>query len=281
MKKVSALVLAAIMLMSLTACGGSDAKKEAATRLDKIKEKGYIEMVTEPYWAPNEFIDPTKTGDDQYVGLDIELGKYIADKIGVDLKVIPLEFTAVQTGITEAKYDMAISALAWTPTREEAMYLSNGYEYNSTAGYGFLVREEDAEKYTSIDSLKDAVVITQSGSLQEGIYTEYCNNAKEFKRMSSMSDCYLAVKENKADVCITALSAAELFVEANPGYAVPGFQFDLDKKYSSTVVAIPLGEENDSLMEVINQSIKELTEQGKFDEWSEYYKEYAKKLGIE
>ncbi len=278
MKKVLSFILAFAMILSVASCGASGGGKD---RLARIKEKGYLEMITEPYWAPNEFIDPTKTGDEQYVGLDIELGKYIAEKIGVTLKVIPLEFTAVQTGITEAKYDMAISALAWSPSRDENMYLSDGYEYDSTAGYGFLVRAEDKDKYTSIDSLKDAVVITQSGAVQEGIYNEYCNNAKEFKRVSSMTDAYLAVKENKADVCITALSSAELFVEANPGYAVPDFVFDTDKKYSSTVVAIPKGEENDSLMKIINQCIKELTEQKKFDEWSEYYKDYAKSLGLE
>lgn len=278
MKKVLSFILAFAMILSVASCGASGGGKD---RLARIKEKGYLEMITEPYWAPNEFIDPTKTGDEQYVGLDIELGKYIAEKIGVTLKVIPLEFTAVQTGITEAKYDMAISALAWSPSRDENMYLSDGYEYDSTAGYGFLVRAEDKDKYTSIDSLKDAVVITQSGAVQEGIYNEYCNNAKEFKRVSSMTDAYLAVKENKADVCITALSSAELFVEANPGYAVPDFVFDTDKKYSSTVVAIPKGAENDSLMKIINQCIKELTEQKKFDEWSEYYKDYAKSLGLE
>lgn len=278
MKKLLSLMLIITLVLSAASCGGSSSGKD---RLARIKEKGYLEMVTEPYWAPNEFIDPSKTGDEQYVGLDIELGKYIAEKIGVSLKVIPLEFTAVQTGITEAKYDMAISALAWSPLREESMYLSDGYEYDSTAGYGFLVREEDVDKYTSIDSLKDAVVITQSGAVQEGIYNEYCNNAKEFKRVASMTDAYLAVKENKADVCITALSSAELFVEANPGFAVPDFVFDTDKKYSSTVVAIPKGAENDSLMAIINQCIKELTEQKKFDEWSEYYKNYAKELGLE
>ena len=41
---------------------------------------------------------------------------------------------------------MAISAIAWSPTREESMNLSNGYEYDESTGYGFLVREEDKDK---------------------------------------------------------------------------------------------------------------------------------------
>ena len=99
MKKILVVLLAVVLLLGCTACSGGEQKD----RLTQIKEKGYIEMVTEPAWAPNEFIDPSKTGDDKYVGLDIELGKYIAEKIGVELKVIPLEFTAVQAGIVDGK----------------------------------------------------------------------------------------------------------------------------------------------------------------------------------
>jgi polar amino acid transport system substrate-binding protein len=102
---------------------------EAADRLEDIKKRGYIEVATEPYFAPNEFIDPTKSGDDKYVGSDIELAKYIGKNLGVDVKIVPLEFSAVLTGVTEGKYDMAISALAYTPVREEAMNLSKGYHF--------------------------------------------------------------------------------------------------------------------------------------------------------
>ena len=70
----------------LCACGARQSSAEASNRLEQIKQKGYIEVVTEPYFAPNEFIDSTKTGDEQYVGADIELARYIADKLGVELQ---------------------------------------------------------------------------------------------------------------------------------------------------------------------------------------------------
>lgn len=277
MKKIMSLVL--VISVLLCSCSGAFAAKK--DMLEKIKEKGYIEFVTEPYWAPNEFIDPSKTGDEQFVGTDIEFAKYIAAKIGVDLKIIPLEFSAVLTSITEGKYDMAISAIAWSPVREMAMNLSDGYEFDESAGYGFLVRAEDVGKYTSIDDLKDAVVISQSGSVQESIYLQYCNNAKEFKRVGSMTDAYLAIAEGKADVCITHTSSGELYCESNPALAVqPDFLFETDEKMTGTVVALPL-EGSDSLMEIVNECIAELRATDQFTEWSNYYKEYAKTLGID
>ena len=36
----------------------------SGNRLNDILERGYIEIATEPYFAPNEFIDPTKSGDE-------------------------------------------------------------------------------------------------------------------------------------------------------------------------------------------------------------------------
>ena len=248
-------------------------------RLEQIKEKGYIEFCTEPYWAPNEFIDPTKTGDEQYVGTDIELAKMIAEKIGVDLKINPLDFSAVLIGTADGKCDMAVSAIAWSPTREMAMRLSNGYSFDETVGYGFLVREEDVDKYTSIEDLAQATVITQSGSVQEAIYNQYCNNAKNFKLVANMTDGYLAVAENKADVCITAIGSAELYAEANGGLAVPDFKFDTDPQMSATVVAVPL-DGTDSLMAVINEVIADVVENNMYEEWESFYKEYAKGLGL-
>ena len=38
-------------------------------RLNEILERGYIEIATEPYFAPNEFIDPTKSGEEAYTVL--------------------------------------------------------------------------------------------------------------------------------------------------------------------------------------------------------------------
>lgn len=274
MKK--ALLIFVVMVLTVCAFASVQAKGD---RLEQIKEKGYIEFCTEPYWAPNEFIDPNKTGDEQYIGCDIELAKLIAEKIGVELKINPLDFSAVLAGTASGKCDMAVSAIAWSPTREMAMRLSNGYSFDDTVGYGFLVREEDVDKYTSIEDLADATVITQSGSVQEAIYNQYCGNAKNFKLVANMTDGYLAVAEKKADVCITAIGSGELYAEANGGLAVPDFKFDTDPQMSATVVAAPL-DGTETLMDAINEVIAEVVENGKYEEWEAYYKEYAKTLGL-
>ena len=276
MKKVFAMLLALAMILSCAACGGSS--KAKGDLLEEIKAQGYIELCTEPYFAPFEFVDPSKTGDDQYVGVDIEIAKYIAEKIGVELRIVPLDFTAVLAGIADGKYDMAISAIAYSPSRAEAMRLSNVYKPNS-GGYGFLTRTEDVDKYSSVEDLKDAVVITQSGSVQESLYNQSVKACKEFKLVANMTDGYLAVAEGKADVCICSTESAQLYAEANGGLAIPDFRFEVDPNMNGTVVAMPL-KDSESLLEVVNEAIAELNAQGKIDQWNEEYTAYAAELGI-
>ena len=276
MKKFFAMLLALAMILSCAACGGSSKAKDDL--LEEIKAQGYIELCTEPYFAPFEFVDPSKTGDDQYVGVDIEIAKYIAEKIGVELRIVPLDFTAVLAGIADGKYDIAISAIAYSPSRAEAMRLSNVYKPNS-GGYGFLTRTEDVDKYTSVEDLKDAVVITQSGSVQESLYNQNVKACKEFKLVANMTDGYLAVAEGKADVCICSTESAQLYAEANGGLAIPDFRFEVDPNMNGTVVAMPL-KGSESLLEVVNEAIAELNAQGKIDQWNEEYTAYAAELGI-
>ncbi len=282
MKKVFAFLLAALMILACTACGSSDKGGEAKDRLAKIKEAGVLTMATEPYFAPYEFVDPSKSDQDQFQGMDIEIAKYIAEKIGVELKITALDFTSVQVGVAEGKYDMAISAMAYSPTRAESMNLSDVY-YSDGDGYGFLTRIEDATKYTSIDALAGATVITQSGSVQESMYNDQINgkvDIKEFKLVSSMTDAYLAVSEGKADVCICDAASAKLYADANGGLDVPAFRLTVDPNMDGTVVAMPT-KDTDSLKEVVNECIAELKASGQIKKWYDEYADYAATLGIE
>ncbi len=275
MKKVMALLLAVCMLLACTACGSKE-----PDRLQQIKDKGVLELATEPYFAPYEFIDPSKEGDEKFVGMDMEIAKAVAAKIGVELKIVPLDFTAVLAGVVSGKYDMAISAIAYSPGRAETMTLSDGYLITEANEYGFLTRAEDVDKYTSIESLADAIIVTQSGSVQEGIYQEQVKKCKEFKRVDNMTDGYLAVAEKRADVCIVSKASAKLYAEANGGLAIPEFRFITDPELDRVVAAMPK-EGCDSLAKLVNEVIAELNAEGKIKDWFASYGEYASTLGIQ
>lgn len=281
MKKMIAFLLAALMILACTACGGKDdtAKKD---RLAQIKENGKITLVTEPYFAPMEFIDPNKSGDDQFQGVDIEIAKYIADKLDVQLEIVALDFTPLLVAMADGKYDMAISAIAYSPARAEAMNLTDVYMITG-GGYGFICRSEDVAKYNSIESLEGATVITQSGSVQEFLYNDQIKDAvkvKEFKLVDNMTTAYLAVSEGKADVCVCSTESAQLYADANGGLAVPEFRLTVDPNMNGTVVALG-PDDTDTLKEFINECIAELKAKDQITKWNDEYKVYAASLGIE
>lgn len=252
-------------------------------RLKKILENGYITMATEPYFAPYEFIDSSKQGDAQYVGADIELGKYIANVLGVELRVVSLEFSAVLSSVPDGKYDIAISGLAYTPERAEAMELSDGYYFSDDSkGYSLLIQEKDKDNIKTPEDLKGKTIVYQSGSLQEAISKEQVDEAacKEVKRTSSSNDAYLTVQEGKADAAVVSVESAGLYAAANPGlYIVEDFRFNFPKELDGTRVGTQKGEK--ALMAVINTCIAEVRESGQMDLWMEEYREYAKSLGLE
>ena len=80
-KKTIALILSVVFVLMLFAgCGSSSNggnESKPANRLEEIKQRGYITVTMEPYFAPNEFIHSSKTGDDQYVGSDIEFASSV------------------------------------------------------------------------------------------------------------------------------------------------------------------------------------------------------------
>lgn len=110
MKKFVSLLLALMMALSLVACGSKadtttddktddDTVTEPANALEKIKADGVLTVALSPDFSPMEFVDSSKTGQDQYVGFDITLAKYIAENLGVELAIEPMGFDASQTAV--------------------------------------------------------------------------------------------------------------------------------------------------------------------------------------
>ena len=279
MKKLFCLILAAVLTASLCAC--SSKEENRTNRLEEIKQRGYITVTTEPYFAPNEFIDPTKEGQEQYVGADMELAKYIADSLGVELKIVPLDFTAVLSSVSEGKYDLAISALAYSPARAESMNMSKGYYFDDdTEGYGMLCRVGDEDKYPDVRSMKDAVIAVQAGSVQDSFVLSQIPECKEIKYVDSMTNAFLMVQEGKADLAACFIGNGRLYSEANPTVTiVNGFKFASDESMEGTRIGIRKGE--DELTDAVNAIIDELVESGIYAQWYDEYSEYAAGLGLE
>lgn len=271
MKKLFCAALAAAMLMAtMSGCGSSQ------NRLEKIKESGKLVLATSPDFAPLEFED-LSSGEAQYVGSDIELAKYIAEKLGVELEISAMDFSAVQAAIPSGQADIAISGFARTEERAQNMELSTPFNITEDGGQTVLVLKGEGANYTTAEDFSGLQIGAQNGSLQYNLVSSQLPEDVEIVPVGSLNDGVLMLETGKIDALASDLSNAELLLESHDGIETTDFMFE----YSSegNVAAVKKGETE--LIEAVNEIIEEVNELGLYDQWKDEATELAKSLGLE
>lgn len=271
MKKLFCAALAAAMLMAtMSGCGSSQ------NRLEKILESGKLVLATSPDFAPLEFED-LSSGEAQYVGSDIELAKYIAEKLGVELEISAMDFSAVQAAIPSGQADIAISGFAKTEERAQNMELSTPFNITEDGGQTVLVAKGQGANYTAAEDFSGLQIGAQNGSLQYNLVSSQLPEDVEIVPVGSLNDGVLMLETGKIDALASDLSNAELLLESHDGIETTDFMFE----YSSegNVAAVKKGETE--LIEAVNEIIEEVNELGLYEQWKEEATELAKSLGLE
>ena len=271
MKKLFCAALAAAMLMAtMSGCGSSQ------NRLEKILESGKLVLATSPDFAPLEFED-LSSGEAQYVGSDIELAKYIAEKLGVELQISAMDFSAVQAAIPSGQADIAISGFARTEERAQNLELSTPFNITEDGGQTVLVAKGQGANYTAAEDFSGLQIGAQNGSLQYNLVSSQLPDDVEIVPVGSLNDGVLMLETGKIDALASDLSNAELLLESHDGIETTDFMFE----YSSegNVAAVKKGETE--LIEAVNEIIEEVNELGLYDQWKEEATELAKSLGLE
>lgn len=251
--------------------------------LESILNTGKLRVATEPYFPPQEFIDPSKSGQEAFVGPDMELARLIAKRMGVTLEIVPMDFSEVLTAVTEGQCDLAISALAYMPSRAMTVELSKGYYFSDEdSGNGVLIRTKDQDTYRSVEDFSTAVIAAQSASLQEYIAAENFLNYKEFIRLNSTQDVYEALKSGKVDGAVVDVEIAETYItnEADGSVMlVPDIRFSLDEHFKGDRIAAKKGQIQ--LLYFVNAVIDEVLDSGQYMEWYRESDELAQSLGLQ
>ena len=282
MKKVLCAVLALTMILALAACGGNESKETTAApdwvvellgheptgRLKELYDKGEIEMVTSPDWPPIEFTDPSKSGDEKYVGSDMSFARYLAEEMGLKLVINANDFESCLTMISEDLCDLGISG--FTPDADRMLLMDFSDNYYVSSYQGILVRDEDAANYTSYESFAGKTVAAQNGSIQQALAEEYL--------VPAGAKLQLVTKVTDGLTMLEAGTIDGLVMEADPGEAAalikPALEMcevHLNTEEMGFACAIPKGEEgyNDDYLKVLNHLIAKVVEEGKYLEWRE------------
>ena len=158
LKKITALALGAVMAVSMAV------PTFAADEVETVTD-GKLTVATSPDFAPYEFYSIDEDGNPSLAGFDMDLAKYIADKMGLELEVIPMDFDGVLSELSQKNVDLGIAGLSPDPAREDAMDFSDIYY---EGGQSFVTVKDKADKFKTLEDANNAdySIGAQTGSIQ-------------------------------------------------------------------------------------------------------------------
>ena len=241
-------ILASVLTMAVSAKGSDDL-------LETIQERGTIIVGLEGDWAPWSYVDE----NDELTGYDVEVAKAIADKLGVEIQIVPGEWDGLFAGMDAGRYDMVVNGVEVTEERADKYDFSTPYAYIRTA----LIVKGDNDSIKTFEDLKGK-------KTANSIASTYMNLAESYGAtcygVSTLDETLTMVLQGRVDATLNAIVSFTDYMAQHP---------DSNLKVVATTeeasnVAIPMrkGDETASLREAVNKAIDELREDGTLSELS-------------
>ncbi len=269
MKKVFALALTVLMVMSMFAgCGSSNTAKTttaateapattaeataaettaAATAASELKtvEAGKLIMSTNAAFPPYEMV----ADDGSFEGIDVEVAGAIAGKLGLELVVDDMDFDAALLAVQQNKSDIVMAGVTVTEDRQLIMNFSDSY----ATGVQVVIVKEGSD--VTLDNLGEKMIGTQRGTTGY-IYTSGDYGDDHVTAYDNGASAVQALLNGQVDCVVIDSAPAEAFVAANAGLTI------LDTEYVTENYAIGVNKDNTALLDAINQALAELTADG-------------------
>ena len=268
MKKLSAMLMAGAMMMSLAACGSSAssasseavsseaASSEVASSAASSEAASAAELTTvtpgKLTMSTNAAFPPYESTDDNgnFVGIDIDVAAAIAEKLGLELQVDDMDFDAALLAAQNGKSDLVMAGVTVTEDRQLVMDFSDSY----ATGIQSIIVKEDSDVATP-DDLADKMIGTQRGTTG---YI-YCSDDFGDEHVTPYDDGLTAVQalvNGQVDAVVIDNAPAKEFVAANPGLKI------LETAYTEEDYAIGVAKGNTAMLDAINGALEELKNDG-------------------
>ena len=267
------LVLLLMLVFSVVAFGACNSKP----KVEGLIEEGKLYVGLSADYAPYEFIDLTKEGDEKYVGSDITFMKKIAEELGLQLVLKPMAFDNILTALDTDKIDIAISGFTYAPDRVENYLFSSAYFDDGEGDQILVFNKANQEKFKSLEDLNkaDVKVGAQNGSLQQSLVTEQLPNANHIF-FEDVNNAFTALKDGQYDAIAVASVVAEALLssEENKDIVASSFMFEVE---DSALYAI-MKKGNEKLAEAINPVCEEVAK-GDYQKWLDAANQLYEDLG--
>lgn len=277
MKKILALVLALILCLSLAACSQtepesstpesvpeesaapseSEAVSEAPAEITTVTA-GKLTVATSPDFAPYEFYSVDDAGNLSLSGFDIALAQAIADHLGLELEVVPMDFDSILLELAAGNVDLAISGFSPDPERAETFDFSDLYYIG---GQSLVTLSENKDVYNTYESLTGKSVGAQTGSIQMDLAEQYTPDAN-IVGLSKVTDLISELLAGKLQAAFIETAVAECY---KMNY--PELELVMEVEYDVAGSAVALQKGNEALLASVNEVIAGLLADGSMDQF--------------
>lgn len=236
--KILSVVLALILVIGcFAACGKKEEKK--------TEEKKTLVMATNAEFPPYEYHE-----GDAVVGIDAEIAKLIADKLGMELKIEDVAFDSIIPGVQAGKYDMGMAGMTVNEERLQSVNFSDSY---ATGVQVVIVKEGGS--IASLDDIAGKKIGVQTSTTGD-IYASGDFGDENVVKFDNGAAAVEALKSGKVDCVIIDNEPAKSYVAANEGLKI------LETEYAVEDYAICFAKDNTELQEKVNAALKELIADG-------------------
>ena len=207
--KKTLLVITLILTVFLAGCVKTD---EDLNSLEIVQDRGYLILGLDDTFAPMGFRDDIG----EVVGFDIDLAKAVALKIGVELRIQPIEWDSKTLELNAGNIDMIWNGLTITTEREESILFSEPYLSNDQI---ILVRDGFAfDELSDLANLKVGVQIDSSGQSALQASAVY-GSIDEMVQFDTFVEAIMDLSATRIDAIVVDEIMARYVVELNQ-YAV-------------------------------------------------------------
>ena len=269
MKKFIALLLAMVMVFALCACGNDDAKDNdgdqvkdySSMTLDELKaelktvEDGKLTVATSPDFAPYEFYSLDANGDATLAGFDIAFAQYIADKLGLELNIITMDFDGTLMELAAKNVDISMAGYSPDPKRESIMSFTKIYY---KGGQSFVTSKAKADEITSLETANNAKykIGAQTGSIQYDLAEANTPDADNIG-LTKVPDIIAEVISGKLDGAFMETIVAKAYQAQYEDLVIV-----CDVPYEQEGSAIGVNKDNEVLLAALNLIIDEAIDDG-------------------
>ncbi|MGB3302405.1 ABC transporter substrate-binding protein/permease [Gordonia sp. (in: high G+C Gram-positive bacteria)] len=197
----------------------------------------------------------------QYTGMDNEMLKAIAAKLGLKVEFIGTEFSSLLAQVAGGRFDVGSSSITTTDERRQTVDFTNGYDF----GYFALVGPSNG----AIKGFTDLNAGTRIGVVQGTVQDDYVTNILKFDpvKYPDYATAYANLKSGQIDAWVAPSQQAEGTVQPADGMKILENTFSINN-FTAWAVA----KNNPGLRDALNSGLDAIIADGT---WARLYSDWA------